>query len=73
MNKEPVCEERNEDVLEAKMPANVSSLDKNLGDSIRPESTKNEMLEADPGLASRVTTLQVMHRKNPHPQLKVIC
>ena len=75
LNKKPVCDKRNEDVLEAMMQANVSSLgsDKNLGDSIRPESTKDEMLEADPGLESRVTTVQVVHRKNPHPQLKVMC
>ena len=46
---------------------------KKLGDSIRPESTKNESLEADPGLGSRVTIGQVMHRKEPHPQLKVMC
>ena len=46
---------------------------KKLGDSIRPESTKNETLEADPGLGSRVTVGQVVHRKDPHLQLKVMC
>ena len=40
---------------------------KKLGDSIRPESTKNETLEADPGLGSRVTAVQVMHGKDSHP------
>ena len=46
---------------------------KKLGDSMRPESTKNELLEADPGLGSRVTVGQVVHRKDAHPQLKVMC
>ena len=46
---------------------------KKLGDSIRLESTKSESLEADPVLGSRVTIGQVMHRKEPHPQLKVMC
>ena len=46
---------------------------KKLGDSIRLESTKNETLEADPGLGSRVTVGQVVHRKDPHLQLKVMC
>ena len=46
---------------------------KKLGESIRSENTKNEKLEADPGLGSRVTIGQVVHRKDPHPQLKVMC
>ena len=46
---------------------------KKLGDSMRPESTKNELLEADPGLGSRVTVGQVVHRKDAHAQLKVVC
>ena len=45
---------------------------KKLGDNIRPESTKNEMLEADPGLGSRMIIGQVVHRKDPYPQLKVM-
>ena len=41
---------------------------KKLGHSIRPESTKNETLEADPGLGSRVTIGQTVHRKDrPSP------
>ena len=44
---------------------------KKLGESIRSENTKNEKLEADPGLGSRVTIGQVVHRKDPHPQLKL--
>ena len=46
---------------------------KKLRDSIRPESANNETLGADAGLGSRVTIGQVVRRKDPHPQLKVIC
>ena len=46
---------------------------KKLGHSIRPESTKNETLEADPGLGSRVTVGRVVHRKDADAQLKVVC
>ena len=45
---------------------------KKLGNSIRSESTKNENLEEDPGLGSRVTIGQVTHRKDPYPQVKVM-
>ena len=44
---------------------------KKLGDSIRPESTKNETLEADPGLGSRVTIGQAVHKKDHHPSVEI--
>lgn len=46
---------------------------KKLGDSIRSENTKNEKLEADPGLGSRMIIGHVVHRKDAYPQFKVTC
>lgn len=63
---------KNEDVPEAVMPADTFTK-KKPGNNVRPESPKHETLEADPGLGSRVITLQVIHREDAHPQLKVIC